>query len=68
MEKIEKKVLGAGALHLFSLERRWLQVDIVAACQHQQGGYKEDDQALHNDSLTDASDIGLSSGDERHQA
>lgn len=40
-------MLGAGALHLFSLEKRWLQVDVIAACQHQQGGHREDD--LHSD-------------------
>lgn len=33
IEKMEKKMLGAGALDLFSLEKRLLQVDLIAACQ-----------------------------------
>lgn len=42
-------MLGARALDLFSLEKRWLQGDIIAAWQHQWGGHQEDDQALHSD-------------------
>lgn len=42
-------MLGSAAPDLFSLEKRRLHVDIAAACQHQQRGLQEDDQALQSD-------------------